>query len=317
MAEVHEHKGLQLKLQDEAGAVRAVFATLNVVDKDGDITVPGAFESGAEVIISAYGHQSWGGSLPVGKGVINEVGNEAVFEGRFFLNTTHGRDTYETLKGLGERQEWSYGYNVLDSEQQTIDGKSVRVLKKLKVVEVSPVLVGAGVNTRTLAVKGATGPITEVEWKGAQTLLERVIQMHQMHLDDPTTATIESQQEMMGLLQRTRAELQLAADAMKTAKGGGMSFVDHADATLADVSAFIERTKSLADLRAKEGRVLSSANRQRLEALMESMRAAMTDLEALLAETSKNADRDERIKAQALLLEFESIKSRTMRLMRN
>ena len=96
-----------------------------------------------------------------------------------------------------------------------------------------------------------------------------------------------------------------------------MSFVDHADATLADVSAFIERTKSLADLRAKEGRVLSSANRQRLEALMESMRAAMTDLEALLAETSKNADRDERIKAQALLLEFESIKSRTMRLMRN
>lgn len=316
MADVHEHKGLQLKLQDEAGAVRAVFATLNVVDKDGDITIPGAFESGAEVIISAYGHQSWGGSLPVGKGVINEVGNEAVFEGRFFLNTTHGRDTYETLKGLGPRQEWSYGYNVLDSEQQTIDGKAVRVLKKLRVVEVSPVLVGAGINTRTLAVKGAMGPIAGVEWKGAQTLLERVIQMHQMHLDDPTTATIESQQEMMGLLQRARAELQLAEDAIKSAKSG-MSFVDHADATLADVSAFVERTKSLADLRAKEGRVLSSANRQRLEALMESMRAAMTDLEALLTETSKNADRDERIKAQALLLEFESIKSRTMRLMHN
>jgi hypothetical protein len=135
------------------GEVSAVFSTLNVVDKDRDVTVPGAFTDGAEVVISSYAHGSWGGSLPVGKGTIREVGDEAVFEGRFFLDTTAGADTFEVVKQLGARQEWSYGYDILDAEPGVFDGQDVQYLKRLKVHEVSPVLVGAGVNTRTLGVK--------------------------------------------------------------------------------------------------------------------------------------------------------------------
>lgn len=138
----------------EQGLVEAVFATLNVVDKDGDVTVKGAFEDGAAVRISAYGHTSWGGVLPVGKGTIHEADDEAVLSGQFFMDTPHGRDTFATVKGLGTLGEWSYGFDVLESGKDTLDGETVNVLRKLKVHEVSPVLLGAGVNTRTLAVKG-------------------------------------------------------------------------------------------------------------------------------------------------------------------
>lgn len=137
----------------EKGEVEAVFATLEVVDKDNDITRKGAFESGAEVVISAYNHKTWEGALPVGKGVIHEVGDQVVMKGQFFMNTTHGRDHFEVVKALGAKQEWSYGFNVDDSEQGEHEGKAVRVLKRMTVHEVSPVLRGAGVGTRTTYAK--------------------------------------------------------------------------------------------------------------------------------------------------------------------
>ena len=42
----------------ELGEVRAVFATLDVVDSDGDVIRPGAIGD-QEVLISSYGHGSW------------------------------------------------------------------------------------------------------------------------------------------------------------------------------------------------------------------------------------------------------------------
>lgn len=137
----------------DKGEVVAVFATLNVIDKDGDITLPGAFENGAKTRISAYQHQSWLGALPVGKGVIRETKNEAVMEGRFFMDTAHGADTFTTVKEMGDLQEWSYGYDSLEFSFGEEDGQQVRFLKKQLVHEVSPVLLGAGVGTRTLTAK--------------------------------------------------------------------------------------------------------------------------------------------------------------------
>lgn len=163
-----EHKSLQgVEVKDVTkGTVEAVFATLDVIDSDGDITVKGAFEDGASVRISAYGHESWKGALPVGRGVIREYGNDAILEGKLFLDTDHGRNTFETLKGLAELSEWSYGFDILEkanpSEEEGEAG-ATRILRKLKVHEVSPVLRGAGVNTRTLAVKERPAFPDEVE----------------------------------------------------------------------------------------------------------------------------------------------------------
>lgn len=151
-------KNFSVEIKDATkGEVEALFSTYNVIDKDMDVTLPGAFTDGAPVKISAYGHASWSGVPPVGKGSVHDTGNGAVLKGRFFLDTAAGKDTFTTVKELGHLQEWSYGYDVLESEFGEFEGKHVRFLKKLKVHEVSPVLIGAGVGTMTLSTKSATG----------------------------------------------------------------------------------------------------------------------------------------------------------------
>lgn len=139
----------------DQGIVEAVFSTFGVVDADGDVTLAGAFDDGAEVPISAYGHMSWSGALPVGKGVIKTSDTEARIVAQFFMDTEHGADTFKVVKGLGHLGQWSYGYDPLEFTFGELDSKRVRFLKRLKVHETSPVLVGAGVGTRTLAAKSA------------------------------------------------------------------------------------------------------------------------------------------------------------------
>jgi hypothetical protein len=137
------------------GTVSAVFSTFNVVDLDGDVTLPGAITNGAPVVISAYGHGSHQGALPVGKGVIRTTSSEAILEGQFFLNTTAGRETFEVVKELGELGEWSYSLHDVVSKTGEWGGRIAQILESIRVKEVSPVLLGAGLGTRTLAAKSA------------------------------------------------------------------------------------------------------------------------------------------------------------------
>lgn len=155
MAQQKQLSNVEIKSGDR-GEFSAVFSTFSVIDSDGDVTMPGAFTEGEEVLVSSYGHTSWQGALPVGKGKIRSTKSEAIVEGQFFMETTQGRDTFQVVKALGGKQQWSYGFDVVDSEPGKHAGREVKFLKKLKVHEVSPVLIGAGVNTRTLAVKALT-----------------------------------------------------------------------------------------------------------------------------------------------------------------
>lgn len=170
-------RDVQIKNADK-GTVSAVFSTLNVVDHDGDVTLPGAFDDGAPVVISSYQHTSWGGALPVGKGVIRTTKSETVLDGQFFLDTAGGRDTFTVVKALAESGlgEWSYGYDVVEADRGQFDGRDVQFLKRLKVHEVSPVLVGAGVNTRTLAAKSKQALVrTGMDPVEADRLVERTV----------------------------------------------------------------------------------------------------------------------------------------------
>lgn len=165
--DVKRIQSVEIKDADK-GEVSAVFSTFNVVDKDGDVTLPGAFSDGAEVVVSAYGHTSWSGALPVGTGRIRTTDIEAIADMKFFLDTAAGRDTFKVVKRLGSRQEWSYGFDIDDAEAGVQDGQDVRLLKGLSVHEVSPVLVGAGVNTRTISAKARKdgAPVT-AQYKAA------------------------------------------------------------------------------------------------------------------------------------------------------
>lgn len=237
-----ERKGLvafEFKAEKE-GAFRATFSRFSVIDRDGDVTMPDAFEKGQEVRIAQWGH-NWGAPA-VGKGAIDFDGVRAWVDGEFFLDTTAGKDTYLAVKNLGSLQEWSYGFVIKDYSFGEFEGQQVRFLRGLDVFEVSPVMIGAGIGTGTDAIKGA----------------------------------------------RTLA--------------------DESEAVLAAAAGLADRLKSHADLRLKEGRTLSTANRDRLKAHRESLRSIADDLDALLAATEPDDGKGGDV--GALLVEFAIIESR-------
>lgn len=152
-------RGIRIKSADK-GQVSAVFSVFNVKDLDGDVTLPGAFDSHPDVPISSYGHGSTlRGDLPVGVAKIHADGAQATMEGQFFLDTPHGKAAFQTVKNLAEAGlgEWSYGYEAKEFHfgEWEADGSTVRYLTKLAAQEVSPVLKGAGIGTRTVSAKSA------------------------------------------------------------------------------------------------------------------------------------------------------------------
>src|ERR1051325_501599 len=221
---------------DQPGAFRAYISTLNVVDKEGAVSLPGIFPDGKRILISAYQHMSWYGALPTGDGVVGSDGANAWVDGKFWLDTEAGKQNYLPVKNAADLQEWSYGYDVQDASNAKDDLEAfpgaVRILKQQDVYEASPVLVGAGVNTRTDFINSMNEP-----------------------------------------------------------------YADEATRVLASAKAWLDRSRELASLRAKEGRVLSSANRERLAALADALNGALADIGELLAATDpeggKSAAQDE------------------------
>jgi len=145
---------LEVKDDGAEGSVQAAFSVFNVIDSDGDVVLPTAFEDGQPVPM-VWSHQ-W--VNPVGRGVVKVEKERAIFDGRFFLDTQAGSEAYKTVKNMEELQEWSFGFQVLESDlDREWDGtEGVRLLKKLQLFEVSPVLVGANRETETVAIKDGT-----------------------------------------------------------------------------------------------------------------------------------------------------------------
>jgi phage head maturation protease len=162
----------------EKGEVEAIVATLGVVDKDEDIITTDAIKDGSKVLMSAYGHDAVFGARPAGKGALFITGDKVVFKGRAFLTTTDGRDTFEVLKEMGSDQEWSFGFRVLGAEVPSDEQRKQgarRILTKLDCFEVSPVIIGAGVGTRTTGVKAAESvPVPDPAIEAAPLEAERV-----------------------------------------------------------------------------------------------------------------------------------------------
>ena len=82
----------------------------------------------------------------------------------------------------------------------------------------------------------------------------------------------------------------------------GLPLYDHGDAVIEAVRDFVSRVDVRTDYRAKEGRTLSSANRERLQAIADSLSGAAGDLKTILKDTepAKAADID----TDALWTEF-------------
>ena len=152
-----QFKEFKLSTTDEVeGKVEAVFSVFNEVDSDGDVVLPNSIKSGyGEKGVAMVWAHDW--KDVVGRGEIVDDGNKAIFKGQFIMDTERGRDAFNTVKAMGDLQQWSFGYEVDDYEvgmfKKDTQEIEVRYLKNVKVWEVSPVLVGANQNTSTLLVK--------------------------------------------------------------------------------------------------------------------------------------------------------------------
>ena len=153
-----QHKEVKLTTTNEVeGKVEAVFSGFNEIDSDGDVVRPNSIKSGYgdRGVAMVWAHD-W--KDVIGRGQIIQEQDRAVFKGQFIMDTERGRDAFNTVKAMGDLQQWSFGYEVMESENGTFkkdneEEVEVRYLNEVKVWEVSPVLVGANQNTETVLVK--------------------------------------------------------------------------------------------------------------------------------------------------------------------
>lgn len=148
-----------IKAIDDKGTGSAVFATLEVKDLDGDVIRRNAI--GIQRVKIAPAHD-WR-APNIGFGTTREQGDLAIVDFTLNLAMSSGREWYEALKNNFSNQvvqEWSFGYDVKSSDQGTFNGERVRFLQSLLLFEASPVMKGAGIDTRLTTMKdydGTTG----------------------------------------------------------------------------------------------------------------------------------------------------------------
>jgi len=151
-------------IDDAEGIVEAFTNTMGVVDADGDIVEPTAFDQSIRdnlPIPVLSGHDQ---SKLVGKVIFAQPEYVDGDEHRLFtrmqfnMETEAGRDAYSNVAGQFVR-EWSVGFNIPQKFDVSHEGNDVstviRRIANLDWVEVSAVIRGSSPSTGTVAAKSA------------------------------------------------------------------------------------------------------------------------------------------------------------------
>jgi len=166
---IHKTMIASAKAVDEAeGIVEAYTNTMGVVDADGDIVEPSAFDDSIEdnlPIPVLSGHDQ--GKL-VGKVIFAQAQHVKDDEYRLYtkiqmnMQTQAGREAFSNVAGDYIR-EWSIGFNLLDEDSVTQeaddDSPTARRISSLDWVEVSTVVRGSSPSTATVSAKGLKAAI--------------------------------------------------------------------------------------------------------------------------------------------------------------
>ena len=167
--------GLSLEVKnEEAGEVTAIIATTNTgPDSDGDIYGSDVLGGRSQSTMILPAHDSH--SVPLGKATVRQTEDALVADMKFNLGIEDGRKWFDSIRfdlENGEsKQNYSYGFRILKAGQDVYDGESVNRLDGLDIFEVSPVIRGAGNNTRTVTVKGNQPAPVDEHAKAVATML--------------------------------------------------------------------------------------------------------------------------------------------------
>lgn len=138
------------------GIVEACILTTDTIDHDEEVITADAID---QVIVS--------GRMPalcwfhdqktiIGRATsLRRQGQRVLMTGQLFLDTTDGREAWTRIAQI--RPEWSVGFYPKATEMRTMEGRRVRAITELDLVEVSVVLRGAAVGTGTIGAKRRVG----------------------------------------------------------------------------------------------------------------------------------------------------------------
>ncbi|MGB9178051.1 MAG: HK97 family phage prohead protease [Pyrinomonadaceae bacterium] len=238
-------------------------------------------------------------------------------KGHINLGTQRGRDAHSDLS-FGTVDEFSIGY---ETTKESFDaGSGVTDLIEGNLYEWSPVLVGCNDRTALVSVKGLyLGDYVESSMTmSALYTLENYLYYFisdklyddDVPLEQRMTAIRGAFDEFRDIALRTIEAIMSgqsqedAETAVKTIKAlwpdpkeskagsrAGLVYVKHSETALAAVQGWTNRTKELKELRTKEGRTLSSANRQRLQQCLDSLTDLEQELTDLLASTDDSSEK--------------------------
>lgn len=212
---------VDLKLDGPPGSLIPLFSTFNVIDLDGDVVLPGAFDEGKVVPIGRWNHEN--DEPSIGAGTITTDGVAArLTPARLFVDEgMHAaNEMYASLKGRqssGIPSEWSYVYYPTEFSFGEQEGRQVRFLKRIDVVTVDPVGRGASIGTTTEGIKRApTGQGTYTEHAGvivadARAFVERAkarIDFRQGNDRKPSKADMESLEDLRELISSIDGDLE-------------------------------------------------------------------------------------------------------------
>lgn len=137
--------GRLLKAPDDSGQCEVVFATLDVVDKDGDV-IPSGQIGEQRAFMSGWQHNH--NLPPIGGGDIFERDGQAIAR-LDFAATERGQEMRQLMMQFPDLFEFSFGFYVASVEWR----EQTPYLLGLDVFEVSGVYRGAGVDTHLVSVK--------------------------------------------------------------------------------------------------------------------------------------------------------------------
>lgn len=282
---------------DAAGALDGHAAIFGNRDEGGDIVLPGFFAGVLDEFL-ASGFMSWSHDWQTPIGIPTSAVEDA--RGLHVTASFHSdpeSQRYRTIAqerlAAGKTMGLSIGYEVAPGgAERTAEARLLR--KASKLFEFSLVMVPMNALAGAAAVKGQTaeaGPVAEATY--CLLTLNRLIESEGRDATgelvgarDWLLAYVEAESDEAGSapdLEQVRADAEAEAPAWGYL-GRPVPFADHLASVTAAVKAAATRSRGVARLR-KEGRVLSSDNRSRLEVLLEQLAVAGSDIRDLLAST--------------------------------
>ena len=145
---------VDIKVDAEQGIIEAYVSIFNNVDLGGDKILPGAFaDSLKKKLPKGVWSHNW--DQPVAKTVEAKEDEKGLYiKGQFNLDTQRGKEAFSDIK-FGIIDEFSIGFRIQEYSWEK-DGEQedeIRVIKKIKLYEWSPVLAGMNPDTELVGVK--------------------------------------------------------------------------------------------------------------------------------------------------------------------